>query len=213
MATWRSCLAQSLRWLKIKLKDVRIVLITIGLIGVLLFASPTISLFVKAPVGQEFSEIYILSSNHTLNNLPFNIVANVNYLVYLGVVNQMGSSCYYTALVKVANTSNYLPNATLEKPSTLPSLFEFNTFLSNGEAWETPLVFQVNQLAFTNGVSQLSSITINGVTFPIDQTSTWNSNNSGYYYYLFVELWLFNPTLGASQYNNRFVSLVLNMTQ
>lgn len=179
----------------------------------MLLASPTISLFVKGPAGQEFSELYILGPNHTLNNLPFNIVANFNYSVYLGVVNQMGSSCYYTAIVKIANTSNYLPNATLDTPSTLPSLFEFNTFLSNGETWETPLIFQVNQLTFTNGASQLSSITINGVTFPFNQTSRWNSSNSGYYYYLFVELWLFNPTLGTSQYNNRFVSLVLNMTQ
>jgi hypothetical protein len=168
---------------------------------------------VKPPAGQEFSEVYILGSNQTFDNIPFNIKADVNYSVYLGIANQMGSSCYYTALVKMANDSNSLPNATLETPSTLPALYEFNTFLSNGGTWETPLTFQVNGLTFTDGTSQLSGVTINGVEFPVNQTSAWDSTNSGYYYYLFVELWLFNSTLGTSQYNSRFVSLVLNMTE
>ena len=196
-----------------QLKNTRIIFITVGLIGVLLFASPTISLLVKAPAGQEFSEIYLLGSNQNFDNLPFNIAADVNYSVYLGINNQMGSSCYYTALVKMANASSSLPNATLEVPSTLPTLYEFNTFLSNGGTWETPLTFQVNGLSFTSGISELSDVTINGVEFPVNLKSTWDSANSGYYYYLFVELWLFNSTLGISQYNSRFVSLVLNMTQ
>jgi hypothetical protein len=183
------------------------------LIGVLLFASPSISLLVKLPAGQEFSEVYILGSNHTFDNLPFNIEADVNYSVYLGVVNHLGSSCYYTALVKMANESGSLPDATAGTPSSLPALFEFNTFLSDGGTWETPLTFQVNGLSFTEGVSQLSGVTVNGVEFPVNQTSTWDSVNSGYYYYLFVELWIFNSTMGSSQYDNRFVSLVLNMTQ
>jgi uncharacterized membrane protein len=189
------------------------VLITIGLIGVLLFASPTISLLVKPPAGQEFSEIYILGPNHTFDNIPFNIKADVNYSVYLGVVNHMGTSCYYTSFVKIGNETKPLPDATLGTPSSLPPLYEFNTVLSDGGTWEVPLTFQVNELSFTDGASQLSSITINGAEFPVNQTSAWNSANAGYYYYLFVELWIFNSTLGTSQYNNRFVSLVLNMTQ
>jgi len=179
----------------------------------LLFASPTISLLVKAPPDQAFSEIYILGSNQTFDNIPFNIVAGANYSVYLGVANQMGSSCYYTALVKMANESGFLPNATLEAPSTLPALYEFKTFLNDGGTWETPLTFQVNGLSFTHGSSELSGLTINGEEFPVNLTSVFDSANSGYYYYLFVELWLFNPISGISQYNDRFVSLVLNMTQ
>ncbi|MGA3061118.1 MAG: DUF1616 domain-containing protein [Candidatus Bathyarchaeia archaeon] len=184
-----------------------------GLIGVLLFALPSISLFVKPPSEQEFSEIYILGPNHTFDNIPFTIETDVNYSVYLGIVNHMGSSCYYTALVKMANDSGSLPDATLGTPSLLPTLYEFNTFLSDGGTWEEPLTFQLNGLNFTDGASQLSSLTINGVEFPLNQTSTWDSGNSGYYYHLFVELWIFNSTMASSQYDNRFVSLVLNMTQ
>ena len=53
-----------------QLKNARIIFITIGLIGVLLFASPTIALLVKPPAGEEFSELYILGPNHTFANIP-----------------------------------------------------------------------------------------------------------------------------------------------
>jgi uncharacterized membrane protein len=195
------------------LENTRIVIITIGVIGVLLFASPTISLLVKPPAGQEFSELYLLGPNHTFANIPFNITAGTTYSVYLGVGNNMGSSCYYSLFVKLSNASTYLPDAALGTPSSLPVLYEYTSFVGNGGTWETPLTFQVNGLSFNNELSYLSSISINGVDFPVNQTSTWNSDKTGYYYNLFVELWIFNSTLGISQYHNRFVDLTLNMTQ
>jgi len=178
-----------------------------------LFASPTIGLLIKLPSGQHFSEIYVLGPSQTLGDIPFNIKAGVTYSIYLGVVNQMGYSCYYTSLVKFGNDTQSLPNLVLGTPSTLPFLYEYNSFISDGATWEAPLTFQVNQLAFHNGVSQLSGIVINGIEFPVKQTSIWNSTKTGYYYNLFVELMIFNSTSGASQYHNRFVCLVLNMTQ
>jgi uncharacterized membrane protein len=199
--------------LKIQLENIRIIFITIGLIGVLLLASPTISLLVKPPASQEFSELYILGPNLTFANIPFNIRADVKYSVYLGVVNHLGSSCYYTSFVKLGNETLSLPSATLGVPSPLPSLYEYKSFISDGATWEVPLTFQVNKLTFTAGISQLSNITINGIEFPVKQTSSWNPDKTGYYYNLFVELWIFNSTSGTSQYHNRFVSLVLNMTQ
>jgi len=148
-----------------------------------------------------------------LGDIPFNIRPGVNYSVYLGVVNHMGSSNYYTSYAKLGNETQSLPNATAETPSPLPALYEYKSFISDGATWETPLTFQVNQLTFTGVTSKLSDITINGVEFPINQTSKWDADKTGYYYNLFVELWIFNSTLGTSQYHNRFVSLFLNMTQ
>lgn len=178
----------------------------------MLFASPTIGLLVKPPAGEEFSELYILGPNHTFDYIPFNIKADVTYLVYLGVGNNMGSSCYYTCFVKMGNETQLLPNATLGIPSPLPALYEYKSFISDRETWEEPLTFRVNKLAFTDGASQFSSITINGIEFSVNQTSAWNSGKAGYYYNLFVELWIFNSTLGISEYHDRFVNLVLNMT-
>ena len=181
------------------------------MIGILLLASPTIVLLIKPPNSQQFSEIYLLGGNHTFDNMPFNIQAGTQYLVYLGVVNNMESSSYYTLLVKLAN-ENQLPSATSGQPTSLPSLFEYKTFLPVGQSFESPLSFQVNNLKVVNGVCTLSDISINGVDTQINKESAWNSEKSGYYYNLFIELWIFNESLGTTQYNNRFVSLNLNMT-
>lgn len=178
-----------------------------------MFASPTIGLLVKPPAGQEFSELYILGPNHTLEYIPFDIKADVTYLVHLGVGNHMGAPCHYTCFVKIGNVTSLLPNATLGVPSSLPALYEYKSFISDGGTWEAPLTFRINELTFADGASQLSNITINGIELSVNQTSAWNSDKEGYYYYLFVELWIFNSTLGISQYHNRFVHLALNMTQ
>jgi hypothetical protein len=113
----------------------------------------------------------------------------------------------------MGNETVLLPNATLGSPSLLPAQYEYKPFISDGVTWEAPLTFRVNDLTFTDGASQLSKITINGIEFSVNQTSAWNSNKAGYFYNLFVELWIFNSTLGISQYHDRFVDLALNMTQ
>jgi hypothetical protein len=195
----------------IKVEEVKLSIAVIGLIGILLFASPTIALLIKPPNSQQFSEIYLLGGSHTFENLPFNIKVGEQYFVYLGVINNMDSSSYYTLLVKLANETQ-LPSATSAQPSSLPSLFEYKTFLPVGQSFESPLSFQINNLKVVNNVCTLSDIRINGVDIQINKESVWNSKKSGYYYNLFIELWIFNDSLGTTQYNNRFVSLNLNMT-
>ena len=185
----------------------------IGLIGILLFASPSIAIFVKPPVGEQFSGIYILGSNHKLQDIPFNIKVGIPYSVYLGLYNEMGSSSYYTCFVKIRNETDSLPNAKLGTSNTVPKLYEYNLFIENGENWESPLTFKVNKLTITDGTTRLSSITINGITYSVNKESEWNSDKTGYYYSLLVELWIYNSTLGFSQYHNRYINLHLNMTQ
>ena len=183
------------------------------MIGVLLFASPTIGLLIRPPSAERFSELYVLGPNHMLEDIPFNIKTGVTYSVYLGVVNQMGSSCYYTSFLKLGNETQSLPSATFRTSSSLPSLYEYKSFVNDGATWEVPLTFQVNELTFTDETSKFSNIAINGIEFPVNQISSWNSNKTGYYYNLFIELWIFNSASGFSQYHNRFVNLILNMTQ
>ena len=176
------------------LEHYRIVFVAVGLIGILLFTAPTIGFLVKPPAGEQFSELYILGPNHMLKDIPFIVKTGVTYSVYLGIGNQMGFSSYYTCFVKLRNETESFPNATLGEPSSLPALYQYNSFIQTGENWETSLTFQVNKLTITNGASHLSSITINGIDFSVDKESTLNSDKTGYYYSLFVELWIFNST-------------------
>jgi hypothetical protein len=200
--------------LKIQLNSYRTIFIVIGLIGVLVFASPTLALLINPPAGQEFSEIYILGPNHTFENIPFNITTGVPYSVYLGVGNNLGQSAYYTCLVKIGNRTASYPDTTLGKPSELPALYEYRFFVENGGSSQAPLTFQVNQLDFVNEATcRLSSISFNGIDVPCNETSKWDPSGQGFYFNLIFELWIFNSTLGTSLFNNRFVSIPLNMTQ
>jgi hypothetical protein len=198
--------------LKIQLDSYRNIFIAVGIIGVLLFASPTIAAFIKLPLGQEFSELYILGPNHTFENMPFNVENSVRNLIYVGVGNEMGYPLYYTVYVKIGTQNESLPNIELGLPSALPPLHEYKLFLDDGATWQTPLTFQVNNLNFANGVSTLHGIRINGIDYSVNKSSAWDSNKQGYYYNLIFELWTYNSTIGISQYDNRFVLLRLNMT-
>jgi hypothetical protein len=125
----------------------------------------------------------------------------------------MGSSMYYTCYVKFANETELLPNSTSATPNPLSSLYEYNSFIKNGENWEAPLIFQVNSITFHGNTSYISNITINGNNYSINKESERNTLKNEYYYNIFVELWIFNSTLNISQYHNRYVNLILSITQ
>lgn len=197
---------------EIQLDSYRKIFTAIGLIGIMLFASPTIVALIVLPAGQQFSELYILGSNHTLDNIPFNVVSGVRYLVYLGVGNEFSHSQYYKLYVKVGGQNDSMPNLAFGKPSTLLPLYEYNLFLRGGEKWQAPLTFEVQNIKFINGVSSIDKMIFNEVDYSIDKSSSWNTNKTGFYYSLIFELWIYNSTLGVSQYHNRFVSLAINMT-
>ena len=194
------------------LDNYRIIFIVGGLISILLFSWPAINLLIKPPTGQAFSELYILGPSFTFDNIPFNIRSGETYSIYLNMNNQMGSSSYYTCAVKLGNSTSLLPNATLGLPSPLPPLYQFKSFIGDNGYFQTPLIFSVNNLTFSHGVSHLSGITINGKNYSIDETSVWNPDERGHYYQLIVELWIFNSSLDTLEFHNRSVHLTLNMT-
>lgn len=193
-----------------ELKHYKAVFIGIALIGIVLLAMPSIALIVKLPPGQQFSYIYLLGPDHMFDSIPSNVQAGVIYSVYLGVGNQMGSSEYYTCAVKIGNESAVLPNSTLGEPSPLPVLFDYKFLLSANTVWEAPLTFEINQLATNGSGSYISALTINGVEYSTSLHSAWDSNRSGYYYTLLIELYMFNS--GVLTYDNRYVAINLNVS-
>jgi len=195
-----------------KLEELKIVFVVVGLIGVLLFASPALSLVVHLPAGEEFSELWVLGPEHTAADYPFNVSADVSYLVYLGVANHLGESAYYNVQVKFRNQTDELPNGTADTPSPLPSLYEYRLFLQDGQSWEQPLNFSFLQVSTGQNTSMVGGLTLNGVTTGVYKPNVWDEENNGYFYELFMELWIYNVTSDAFQYHNRFVGLILNMT-
>lgn len=195
------------------LDDYKLLFITIGLIGVLLIASPAFITFLGVPSGEQFSQLYLLGPEHQAKNYPFTIQGNQNYSVYVGVANNMGSSQYYLLQIKFRNQTDPLPNSSLATPSSLSSIYKYKFAISNGTTWERFFTFSASDITFSGNVSCVGVLSLNGLSFNVNKPSVLNTNSSMFFYQLLFELWIYNTQTGLFEYNNRNVNLQLNMSK
>ena len=196
-----------------KLAGYKLVFVAVGLIGVLLIASPALAGAIPGlPGGEQFSELYLLGPDHMAANYPFNIAVGQNYSVYVGVGNQLGSSAYYVLYVKFGNETDQMPNDGLGTPSILQPLYEYRFSIQDSMNWESLLTFSVSNASISGNNSQINTLQINGVAFNVDKPAMWDSNSTTFKYQLLFELWLYNNKSNSIEYNSRFVDLHLNLT-
>ena len=197
-----------------KLEGYKHIFVAVGLIGVLLIASPALSRAIPGlPGGEEFSELYLLGPDHMAKNYPFNIAAGQNYSVYVDVGNQLGSSATYVLYVKLGNKTDQLPNNTLGKPSSLQPLYEYRFSIQDSMNWESPVNFSVSNASISGNNSQINTLQINGVAFNVDKPAMWDSNSATFTYQLLFELWIYNSASNVISFSDRFVDLRLNLTK
>ena len=196
------------------LEEYRTLFMTVGLVMIIGAAFPGISVVLPFPEGGErFSEFWLLGPERMAENYPFNVGAEeAQGPIYLGVGNHMGCSEYYMAYLKFRNQTQPLPDSRVSTPSPLPPLYEFRFFLEAGEVWEARLTFKVLDVLLQDDAMLVGNISINDVEFSVDCFSAWDSENRGFFYQLFFELWLYDRESQGFKYHNRFVGIWLNMT-
>ena len=227
---------------KSALQRYKVLFFVIAGIIILLVASPALQRVLVYPQTDFFTETWLLGPSHTAENYPYNITADQNYGVFLGIANHLGSCAYYMVEVKFRNETQSAPDTLGATASSLPSLYNMYVFVPDGGQYEVPLNF-----AFGYSISNVTRVVYSNVTSaqgfgnssmvqPIPTTVTllqanyyslnlnnntlslrglsqdWNSTTSEFYGNLFFELWIYNGTTAGFQYNNRFVSLQFNMT-
>ena len=195
-----------------KLENYKVIFVAVGLVGVLIFASPALSLVLRLPGGERFSELWVLGPGHMAEDYPFNVKANEVYKVYLGIGNHMGGLEYYRVCVKFRNQTEPLPDALNGTPSVLDPLLEYRVFLRDNEVWEREVLFSFEGISFEGNFCRVSSLVVDGCVLNVDKSAVWDEENSGFYFQLFFELWIYNGTVSDFQYHNRFVWIWLNMT-
>jgi hypothetical protein len=124
----------------------------------------------------------------------------------------MGFSADYGVYLKFRNQNEPPPNSISETPSPLKTLFHIFFELSDEKSWETPLTFSFSKVSFSGNLCFIQEININGFIVNVNKTATWSSENNGYYFMLFFELWFYNVEFETYNFHNRFVWLWLNMT-
>jgi hypothetical protein len=194
-----------------KLEDYRIVFITVGLIGVLLIASPAIAGAVRLPGEEKFSELYLLGPDHLAENYPFDITVGKQYSVYVDAGNHLGSLGYYILYLKFGNETDKLPNNILGAPSSLQPLYEYRFSIEDTKNWEALLTFSISDVSISTDNSQINTLQINNVKFNVDKSAVWDSNINSFRYQLIFELWIYDSSSGRFSFNDRFVNLQLNL--
>ena len=196
-----------------KFNDYRTVFQVSSLALVLLAASPALSLIVSFPSGGEsFSELWLLGPNHVAENFPFNIHSGQENSLFLGVSNHLGNSVYYLVSVKFRNQTQPLPNINSSEPSFLPSIHEFQLILADGDVWETPVTFEILDASVEGGSMVVKSVLINDRIVQVDCSSSWDSEDRGFSFQLFFELWVYTSERSTFEFHDRFVGIKLNMT-
>jgi len=196
----------------LKLNDYKAVFTVAGLTGVLLCAFPSLAMIFQMPTGETFSELWILGPDHMAEGYPFNVKSDEPYRVFLGVSNHMRVLSHYVAYVKFRNQREPLPNSTAATPSPLPPLYEYHVTLQDGESCEEPLTFSFSNVTWSENQCLVRALVVNGVIFTVDKSASWDADETGCYYQLFIELWIYDVGAEVLRFDNRFVSLRLNMT-
>jgi hypothetical protein len=195
------------------LKEYNMVFAVGSLILILLATAPTLNLVFSFPSGKaQFSELWILGSNHVMQGYPFNVRIKQSYQVFVGVRNQMGSTLHYVVYVKFRNQTQPLPDSLNSMPSPLPPLYEYHVFIADEGTWESSLTFNILRASRVNNSTLINDISIEDAVFSVNSSAAWDSENRGYHYQVFLELWLYNTTSMNFQYHNRFVAFWLNFT-
>lgn len=195
------------------LEDYRTLFIVVTLALASVVAYPAFSLVLPSQDGSEkFSELWLLGPDHKAEGYPFIVEAGEEFNVFIGVSNQMVGSQYYRVYVKLRNQTQSLPDVNSSEPSSLPPIREYRFVVAEGETWELPMALAFKDVSFENLSVFVANVTINGERCLLNTFSLWDSENSGFYFQLFFELWRYDVLSQSFRFDNRFVGILLNMT-
>jgi hypothetical protein len=175
-------------------------------------ASPVIGEVIPEEGSERFSEFWILGPNHVAEDYPFNVSIGDVYRVFIGVGNHMSNSEYYMVYVKLFNGTDSLSAINDFQSSSSDPLYEFKFFLDDEKVWEKPLIFGFEDVDFESNVLSVGNIIINDVVFPVHASVLWDSERMGYFFEMFFELWRYDVEHNNFRFDDRLVSLTLNMT-
>jgi hypothetical protein len=180
-------------------------------LGVIIF-SPTLFSVIGLPKGESYSALWLLDSDHQIENGTLVISPTKLYKVYLGVENHMRNLEYYRIYVKLRQNNEALPDEATESPSPLEPIFEYRVFLNDNETWERESRFSIEEISFSGDFAQISGLSIDGNYLSVNEFVAREEQSNDFYCQFIFELWLLNSTTSRFQYHNRFVSLWLRLT-
>jgi uncharacterized membrane protein len=196
------------------LQQYKTLFLVVTLVLALFIASPAIRQLAVAPQMTSLTELSLFGPYQNAT-YPYNVTVGQNYPLYINVANHLGTTAYYLIEVKFRNQTQSAPDSFNHTSSNLQSLGNIAFCVANNQALQLPVnvSFRYQLDGYTENRLDMQDVIVNG--FPLSVSSTniaWDPQNLGYFGNLIFELWIFNDTNNAFQYNQRYVSLWLNLT-
>ncbi len=195
------------------LQKYRALILVIVAVLALIIATPVIEQYVSAPKAESITELSVLGPYHNAT-YPYNLTSGDLYPLYFTVTNHLGASADYMLQVKFRNQNQSGPDSFNHTASSLPALAKFTFTVEDGKSVELPINVTLDYKAdpFMRSSVTLSNITINESNVDMDSLLVERDfAENAYLGNLFFELYLFNSTSGDYQYNQRYVSLWVNL--
>jgi hypothetical protein len=195
------------------IQQYKTLILVVTVVVALIAASPAIQQVVVLPQKDPLTEFFVLGPFHNAT-YPFNITTGQNYRLYFDVDNHLGSIAYYQIQVKFRNELESAPDSFNHTRSDQPLLGAISLFAANNETVELPVdvSFQYNIDASNNGQVNVQSVTVNGATLNTNgEVVPYDSVRGGFFGNVVFELWIYNGTANDFQYNQRYVSLWLQL--
>jgi len=137
---------------------------------------------------------------------------NETALAFVGINNHLGRSAYYLIYVKIRNQTQTPPDYKKSAPSPLNPFYEFRAILADDAKWENQLTLSFLEASEQDGLLTIQRIRINDVDIAMNLYSMSNSTRPGFYFQLFLELWMYEDSVSSFRYQNQYVSAWLNLT-
>jgi hypothetical protein len=193
------------------LQNKGIVFLAVAIVA-LLAVSPLLQRVSIAPRTDFFTELYIYGPSHNAT-YPYNIAATEEHLLYVDVVNNQGENAQYMLQMKFRSQDQPGPGAFNKTSSSQPAL-ESSTFsVADGKLYEVAMDVSFEYaIDPANDQLDMESVTMNGETYSLHGTTlNYDPSKYGFFGNLYFELYIYNTTVNAWQYDDRFVSLWLKM--
>jgi hypothetical protein len=196
------------------LQQYKVLLLVVTAVSALFIASPAIQQILVIPQTEYLTELSLMGPYHNAT-YPSNFAVDENYQLYLNVEIHLDSCSYYIMQMKFRNQTQSAPDSFNHTSSDQPSLGSISFFVADKGTLELPIDISFQYKIDENITDQLDmqTITLNGAALNANRTTiAWDSQRKGFYGNLFFELWIFNDTVNAFQYHQRYVSLWLKMS-
>ena len=189
----------------------KVLILVVTAVSALLVASPALRQLVVSPKTESLTELSLFGPYHN-GTYPAGIAQNMTNRLYIDVTNRLGSAAYYQIQIKLSNLTQSGPDSFNKTSSSQPAIGTMSFVVANGGSLELPidLSFQAKLDEHIDGLLHMESVSINGEALNANAaTIRWDIAKNGFYGNLIFELWAYNDTVNAFQYNQRYVNLWL----